>query len=125
MQSGCDEHCRHRRPLSAPVSSNSDRAMDHHTILSWADGHLNRLEVSITDFMKQYPYTLRQDYDDISLDHTTMVIGIGPFEPPDDWVFQIGDALHNMRVALDYLAYHVVTKHSSIVGERSDSVPDL
>lgn len=97
--------------------------MDHHAILSWADGHLNRLEVSITAFMKQYPYTLRPDYDDTSLDHTTMVITIGPFEPPDDWVFQIGDALHNMRVALDYLAYRVVTKHSSIVDEDQVAFP--
>lgn len=72
-------------------------------------------------FMQQYPYRIRTKAK--GLNEVLQVIAVGPYDPPEDWPFLIGDTLHNMRVALDYLAYHVVTKHSTTADKRKIAFP--
>jgi len=93
--------------------------MDH---LSWADRHLHAVEASIADFMGKYPYTIRPG-DDYTFDEVPMVMSIGPFVPDPNWVFQIGDALHNMRIALDYLAFQIAAKNGVTASEDKIAFP--
>lgn len=85
--------------------------------------HLTNLDQSITSFMQQYPYAIGQDFDDTSLDHTTMVIRIGPFVPRTEWPLQIGDVLHNIRIALDHAAFRVVKHYDNAAPDDQIAFP--
>lgn len=92
------------RILDSPI-------MDHRKILLWADRHLGALEASSARFFEENePYRVGLDHDCIPPEYVVRLKKRPDVVFPDNWVFMIGDAVHNMRVALDYLAFAIVTK---------------
>lgn len=81
--------------------------MDHERILGWAETHLERLDQSTRAFAKQHPAVLVTRYD-YNTAENVVSLRIRPLPMMDDWTFLIGDTLHNMRVALDYLTFKIV-----------------
>jgi hypothetical protein len=90
--------------------------MDHEEMLSWGERHLDRVEASAEDFMRHDPYISSCDPDYERRTADTLEYGfhvwprVPPEKAPEHVALQIGDALHAFRVALDYLAVHVVLK---------------
>jgi hypothetical protein len=103
--------------------------MDHEKMLSWADRQLRRVEASANRFMRKKPYITAFQPDlktrtDESLEYDLIVWLRRPIEePPEDAPFLVGEALHAMRVSLDYLAMRVVTKANPGVSERKVAFP--
>jgi hypothetical protein len=89
---------------------------EHVGMLFWADRHLERVQSSAEDFMRRDPFIASCEPDvkhrtKNTLEYAFTVRHRQPVTaPPEDVAFEIGDALHAMRVSLDYLAVHVVTK---------------
>jgi hypothetical protein len=81
--------------------------MDHVRILGWANQHLEILKREIAGFENKEPYALVGDPDSATGEYV-MRFPIEVESFPDSWVFQIGDILHNIRVALDYLTFSIV-----------------
>ena len=98
-------------------------------MLSWAERHLERVEDAAEDFMRQKPYITSCDANmerrlPDALEYTFCVWLRQPVvEAPKDVPFLIGDVLHAMRVSLDYLAVHVVTKAVSGTDESKVAFP--
>lgn len=81
--------------------------MDHERILAWAETHLERLDESTRDFAKKHPAVLVTKYDS-NTGENVVSLRLRRLPMMDNWTFIIGDALHNMRVALDYLTFEIV-----------------
>jgi hypothetical protein len=79
-------------------------------MLAWADSHLDTLKASVQGFLANNPYELVTKHDKETGDQSVCVRVIRP--TPEDWVFRIGDALHDMRVPLDYLAFAIAERHA-------------
>lgn len=79
-------------------------------MLAWADGHLQRLKTSVEDFRLPEAYDLVCKREDVTGDQVVRARVLR--RTPDDWAFMIGDALHNMRVPLDYLAFAIADQHA-------------
>jgi hypothetical protein len=74
--------------------------------LTRAEGLINELELAHNEFMARRPYAL-----DEALDPETSewVVRLRVREePPLQWSVVIGDAIHNLRSALDHLAWQLV-----------------
>lgn len=86
--------------------------MQHEQMLAWADRHLNGLEDSIARFItEKNPYPLVTEYDHVTGEYVIR-LRVRPDAPqPHEWAFRIGDTLHSLRVALDYLAFRIVTRN--------------
>lgn len=87
-------------------------------MLRWAERNLRVLDESQAAFHRKCPYSLWGDKDPATGEHRVRVSIAEFIEPPDDWVFQIGDIIHNMRVSLDYLAWAVIGKQRLQMSER-------
>ena len=99
--------------------------MGHRRILAWADRHLKRAEAMLEPFRKDYPYrVVLKDHFQVRKEVLKLrrLKGI-PHRPPKDLVLVVGDAIHNMRVALDYLAFAVVMKHNPSANKRQIGFP--
>jgi hypothetical protein len=59
--------------------------------------------------MRQDTHTLITQYDSEARQQVVS-IRIKPLVEPEEWPFLIGDALHDMRVAIEYLAFRVIMK---------------
>ncbi len=69
-----------------------------------ADEHLQALDVEITDFLELDPYTVRFEVDRESAQKVAKIYVNG--EPPAvRWGVMVGDCVHNLRSALDHLAW--------------------
>src|SRR5690242_6162326 len=81
--------------------------MDHHRVLAWAETHVRHFDESARAFASKHPNVLVTKLDSHSGEQ---VVVLRPRRLPmmDDWPLIIGDALHNMRVALDYLTFSIV-----------------
>lgn len=84
--------------------------MDHHEKLAWSAQHLHVLDLEIKDFLKQHPFTARGQHQrdplrwDIIANHSRPL--------PGHWPLMFGDALHNMRGALDHIVWRLSQRHS-------------
>lgn len=83
--------------------------MNHQRILSWADHHLDGLEAAFRAYWESQPNPLVTEYDAVTGEQ---VVSYVPrlVNVDEEWVFRIGDAVHNQRIALDYLAFQIVGK---------------
>jgi hypothetical protein len=103
--------------------------MDHLQMLSWANRHVESVEESAKAFMGKGAYIASSDPEikrefPHSLDYPVHVRLHEPvIPPPEDAPFHIGDALHAMRVSLDYLAVHVVLKANRRANESKVAFP--
>jgi hypothetical protein len=79
--------------------------------LKWAKRHINQLRAEITEAGKGDPkrISLRRQYEP---DQRAVVYRIDRFiEVRDYWGLMVGDALHNLRGALDHLAWQLALRH--------------
>lgn len=82
--------------------------MDHIRILEWADRQLGILKGDIERFESAQAYPLIGNREGTAGEYVLRFDKSHVQPIPDDWVFQIGDVIHNMRVSLDYLAFSIV-----------------
>mgnify|MGYP001593026434 CR=1 FL=1 len=87
-----------------------NRAMDHHEKLTWACKHLDRLEQEIRAFIESGPYTPLFEKQVEPGEWVTRITVRHAI--PAYWSLIVGDVLHNLRSALDNLAYALVEKES-------------
>src|SRR5689334_6940239 len=79
------------------------RAMDHHEKLAWSAQHLHALDLEIKDFVERHPFTARGHHR-----HGTREFGVIVDRMPllpGHWPVMVGDAIQNMRTALDHLIW--------------------
>lgn len=84
--------------------------MDHRAKLAQARKHLDTLDNEIVLFDKSDPYSAGTYYDAKDEGYIAR-IHVSRDLPPE-WSLIVGDMLHNMRSALDNLAYALVVAHS-------------
>lgn len=81
--------------------------MNHERALNWSVHHLKPLRAAITAFEQDHEGPLVVEPDAVPGEY--LVKRPRPIADfPEEWVFQIGDVLHAIRVALDYLAFSIV-----------------
>jgi hypothetical protein len=77
-----------------------------HAKLARAGEHLEALDEEITDFLATRPYAVRFEVDEQTGQQVAQIKVSG--EPPAiRWGLMIGDCVHNMRSALDHLAWEL------------------
>jgi hypothetical protein len=83
-------------------------------MLDWAERQLRALAADESAFNRKQPYRLTGNYYWEGSELFAVVrIGVAEFlRPTPDVVFRVGDILHNMRVAADYLAFAVGIKQA-------------
>lgn len=88
--------------------------MDHERMLAWARRQLADFTTENYDFFeRENPFAIIASHASVPPNYVVRLIENPRRAPfPDDWVFKIGDIVHNLRVSLDYLAHHVILKHS-------------
>ena len=86
--------------------------MDHRRILWWAEQSLGRLEEVVKEFVSKHPAVLVTKHDPTT-DEYVVSLKVRRMAVQDEWTFLIGDTLHNMRVALDYLTFKIVNPDPS------------
>jgi hypothetical protein len=82
--------------------------MDHHEKLAWSAQHLHALDLEIKDFVKRHPFTARGQHR-----HGTRELDIIVEEMPllpAHWPLMAGDAIQNMRTALDHLIWALIDR---------------
>ena len=96
--------------------------MNHEDALAWADGHVKAVEAELHAYWRKNPTILGRKFDGETGEFVHRLL---PRRLPDnpDWVLLVGDALHNMRVALDYLAFHIVNKYPDAPAADQISFP--
>lgn len=82
--------------------------MDHHEKLAWSSQHLHALDVEIKDFIQKHPLTARCEQEGDS--RRFRVIANEYPSLPRHWTLMMGDAIHNMRGALDHLIWALIDK---------------
>jgi hypothetical protein len=105
-------------------------------MLAWAERNLESLKSAHEAFRRKKPYGLRREENiewtviptlgdgDSKIEgsfvvYITVAEGLRPIE---DLALRVGDIIHNMRVALDYLAYGVAIRYNpSFVADRKKS----
>lgn len=81
--------------------------MNHERALAWARRHIEKLHHDIEQFEDDQDDALATEPDGAPGEY--LVKWRGAIEPIDeDWVFRIGDAIHGIRVALDWLTFSIV-----------------
>jgi hypothetical protein len=86
-------------------------------MLWWAERNLGALESAIAAFDEANPYGLRSDVDE-KTGERRLRISVADVPHPEEWTFQIGDIAHNLRVALDYLAFgHAFPRDPTITSD--------
>lgn len=78
-----------------------------------AEGHLQTFESEVVRFFEQNPYRITYEADLNALSYTFYIHDLVPPDP--DWGLIIGDCIHNLRSALDHLAYQL-----AILGQGGD-----
>ncbi len=83
--------------------------MDHRAKLQRARNHLKTLDDSIGVFLKSDPYKLAVTFNEKEGGYTAVLVEVTDI--PKDWSLIVGDIVHNMRSALDNLAYSLACKN--------------
>jgi len=81
--------------------------VNHERALVWADRHFRVLKADIQQFEKSHEGPLVAEPDTVRGEYV-LKRSRPTADFPEDWVFQIGDTLHAIRVSLDYLAFSIV-----------------
>jgi hypothetical protein len=84
-----------------------------------AQAHLDTLERRITNFVHPNPYRLVQQRD-VGRGALVASIAEAPALPVEEWAVIIGDCVHNLRAALDYIAWQVAGANT---GDRETQFP--
>lgn len=80
----------------------------------WAHDHICDLNNALDIFFDSNPYRIRHEQDSETLAYIYYFIGSNPF--PLEIVGHVGDALHNLRSALDHLAWQLVLANGKTPG---------
>lgn len=86
-------------------------------MLAWADSQLKRLKADIQTFLATKPYHIVAQHEEVTGDETLRVCVVRM--PPEDFIFLIGDVVHNLRVSLDYLAFAIAEKRNPTFAESN------
>jgi hypothetical protein len=92
--------------------------------LDRAEEHLNVLDHEIGTYFEEHPYRIfgeeetRGDYW-----HHTVYLEVSRFPPDELWGPIIGDAVHNLRSALDHLVWELATPHARAETPRRIEFP--
>jgi hypothetical protein len=81
--------------------------MNHERALKWARRHIEVLKADVRGFEEHHKGPLVTEPQAVIGEYLVKRPDAVPPFPPD-WVFQVGDCLHGLRVALDYLAFAIV-----------------
>ncbi len=83
--------------------------------LTRADAHLQELWSELKEFSSSNPYSIRSETNLKSAEKTIRCsYFVGRFtEPPEHWSLLIGDAIQNMRAALDHATWALVVSQCS------------
>lgn len=79
--------------------------------LARADIHLGLLYELIDLWSDEQPYSIRRESNADGSEHTFYLQLTGRRPPVWDWAVVLGDALHNLRGALDHLVYGLAVAH--------------
>ena len=82
--------------------------MDHRAKLKRARYHLQTLDDAVLDFSKSDPYEVQVKFNNKQRLYYAVLKRVTPLPP--DWCLIIGDAVHNLRSALDTLLYALCCK---------------
>jgi len=75
--------------------------------LNRAEEHLQVLDGYITTYLEDKPYRfVAEEHTDGHYYHFAISLEVYPFPPDEVWGPLIGDAIHNLRSALDHIAWH-------------------
>ena len=97
--------------------------MDHHEKLAWSSQHLHALDLEIHDFIRQHPLSARCEQEGDSR-RFRVIANDYPLLPPH-WPLMVGDAIHNLRGALDHLIWALTDKAVAKGGPRPNSTEAL
>lgn len=89
--------------------------MDHRKRLKHARHHLKTFERAVKTFVQREPYIATSKYDRERRCYVGLIRKV--LEMPDRWPLVVGDIVHNLRSALDSLAYALAVKGA---GRRPD-----
>jgi hypothetical protein len=95
--------------------------MDHHEKLAWSAQHLHALDLEIKEFVKKHPFTARGEQDGDSR-RFNIIANEYPLLP-SHWPLMVGDAVHNMRSALDHIVWALTERFSARYPEGSAARP--
>jgi len=90
--------------------------MDHHEKLAWSAQHLHALDLEIKDFVQRHPFRARGYHRHGTRTFDVIVEGMPLL--PRHWPLMAGDAIHNMRSALDYLIWALIEKSPTKPNDR-------
>jgi hypothetical protein len=76
------------------------------TKYEWAKKHVDNFEVAVDHFRRSNPHTVRRK-DNVQAGYVTYCVENVPVIP-DELPLMLGDAIHNLRSTLDYLARELV-----------------
>lgn len=77
--------------------------MDHHEKLAWSGQHLHALDLEIKDFIQKHPFTGRSEQEGNS--RRFRILANEYTLLPPHWPLMVGDAIHNLRGALDHIVW--------------------
>lgn len=83
-----------------------------------AEEHINQLKSEVDKFLSKEPYRFAVEYDK-DRTHGFVVIRVRENPPFIRWSILIGDAIHNLRVALDYMVCQLIVSGKSQIGRHS------
>jgi hypothetical protein len=85
------------------------KTFDHDLKLKRAREHFDNMKVEIERWLRGNYYTVRYQ---LEPDGRTIILATAEQPPPDPISLLIGDCLHNMRSALDVLAYSLAVEYA-------------
>lgn len=91
--------------------------MDHRHKLARASRHVDDLKRLVLDHAPEARFQLRAECEANSRECSVRLTFV---PPPIEWSLAAGDALHNMRSALDCLAFALSVKHSGSMTEAEE-----
>lgn len=74
--------------------------------IEWSKAHLAALTQAIEDTLKTHPYRFAGEMDPETGKYVLSVHDLPPTDPT--WSLRVGDVVHNLRSALDHLAWQLV-----------------
>lgn len=86
--------------------------MDHHEKLAWAKKHIEALDGELDAFFDKKPVAARVEID--RKGQRILIYGELKAPKPPHWPLMIGDAVHNLRSALDHVVWAFSTRNMAV-----------
>jgi hypothetical protein len=86
--------------------------------IGWAQGHIDTLESEVREFFDGRSYEVLAEFDAKTIWHVAR-LRINKRTPDDRWSLMVGDAIQNLRSALDHAVYQL-----AIAWSKCDPPPD-